>query len=209
MLKYQNTSTTGKSFLKKGEEHDDSSWTTRRCDVLVDSVNPASLRTNGLELLQELWAHQISAELSIDVQKGRRESASPYNEDIGSHSWTVLIKQDGSLKARSLVRKEDVELRSTELVGWLRSEIRERDRTESKGMERPRLPRHMVHSDSVGTSSEREPDVRVLVSHTKSKKTNRRNIVEDGRPLPARLSPIPVVSPCPHHFSCLYPLSPY
>jgi translation initiation factor 2-alpha kinase 4 len=221
MLKYQDAGSTGKAFLKRGEEQIDSSWTTRRCDVLVDSVNPASLRTNGLTILQELWANQISAELSIDVQKGRRESASPYTEDVAAHSWTVLIKQDGSLKARSLLRKEDVELRSSELVGWLRSELRERDRAESKSIERTRLPRHMVHSDSVGTSTEREPDVRVLISQTKSKKTNRRNIVEDGNPplsmLPSLIrvipatpvpSPIPLRPPYPSSLSPTNPQQP-
>ena len=183
MIKHQHS--TRKAFLKKAEEETDSSWTTRRCDVLVDSVNPANLRTNGLKILQELWANQISAELSIDVQKSRGDLASQYNDDVGSHSWTVLIKQDDSLKARSLLRKEDVELRSSELVGWLRSEIRERDRSESKGVERPRTARHMMHSDSLGVSNDREPDVRVLISQTKSKKTNRRNIIEDGKaPVP-------------------------
>ncbi|MCJ1247866.1 hypothetical protein MMC30_005081 [Trapelia coarctata] len=195
MLKYQDDGSTGKAFLKKVEEETDSSWTTRRCDVLVDSVNPANLRTDGLQLLQELWTYRISAELSIDVQKSRGGYASQYREDIGSHSWTVLIKQDGSLKARSLIRKEDVELRSSELVGWLRSEIRERDRTESKGIERTRLPRHMNHSDSLGISNEREPDVRFLISQTKSKKTNRRNIIEDGKPPLLTFSPLPLSVP--------------
>ena len=180
MIRYQGAGTSSKAFLKKVDEEIDTSWTTRRCDVLVDSVNPANLRTDGLKILQELWASQISAELSIDVQKSRGDFGSQYSEDVGSHSWTVLIKQDGSLKARSLIRKEDVELRSSELIGWLRSEIRERDRAEAKVIERTRLPRHMMHSDSIGASSEREPDVRVLISQTKSKKTNRRNIIEDG-----------------------------
>jgi len=213
MVKYRSTDTKGKAFLKKVDDEVDTSWTTRRCDVLVDSVNPVNLRTDGLKILQELWANQISAELSIDVQKSRGDFTSQYNDDVGSHSWTVLIKQDGSLRARGLLRKEDVELRSSELVGWLRSEIRERDRAEAKGVERTRLPRYMIHSDSIGISNEREPDVRVLISQTKSKKTNRRNIIEDGKPPNVHLL-FSYYPPClcyfssslPYHYSLPHPL---
>jgi translation initiation factor 2-alpha kinase 4 len=78
-----------------------------------------------------------------------------------------------------MMRKEDLELRSSELVAWLQGEIHERDRMEGKAIDRTRLP-ISSHADSGHAGSEREPDVRVLMSQTKSKKTNRRNIVADG-----------------------------
>ena len=156
-----------------------SQWSQRRCDVLVNSFDAATLRSTGLKILQELWANDISSELAID-SIALEGSAQHQTQYIESHDYIILIKQDEIVKARNLVRKEDVELRSSELVGWLRNEIRDRDRAEGRAYDRTRLLRQASQQDPVAASGERDADVKVLISLTRSKKTNRQNIVEDG-----------------------------
>ena len=177
MVRHQKTGV--KSYLKRGDEDQIDSWKTRRCDVLIDSADPATLRSTGIQILQELWAHSISAELVIDANRIQEPSHQQEKED-NQHAWIVLIKQDDSLKVRSMIKKEDVELRIPELSNWLRGEIRDRDRAEGKLVDRARLLRHSSHQDPGAVASDREPDVRILVAQSKSKKSNRRSVVEDG-----------------------------
>ena len=175
MVRYQKSSS--KHFLKEPEEGSRSQWTPRRCDVIVDSLDSATLRSSGLTIVQELWANDISAELVIDTSSeasGRQQS----EEGTAPHSWIVIVKQDDTLKVRSS-RKEDHEIRASELVAWLRSEMRERDRVEGKTHDRTRLLRQTSSHPELAFN-DREADVRVLVSQTRGKKTNRRSIIEDG-----------------------------
>jgi eukaryotic translation initiation factor 2-alpha kinase 4 len=87
-----------------------------------------------------------------------------------------------------MIRKEDFDIRSSELLGWLRSEIRERDRDHREGLpEKVKSPgiRHTGPPELAQfSSSDHEHDVRVLVSLHKGKKNNRRNVVEAGEPKP-------------------------
>lgn len=71
-------------------------------------------------------------------------------------------------------------MRSSELVGWLRSEIRARNQREGT-TEHPKLLRYSSQQDANASPTERGNDVRILVSQHRNKKTNRRNIVESGR----------------------------
>ena len=163
--------------LKNFEEDAGNQWLPRRCDVLINSFDAATLRSTGIKILQELWANDISSELVIDTValegSGQQQTQEP-------HGYVVFIKQDESLRVRNMVRKEDVELRSSELVGWLRSELRDRDRAEGRTYDRARLLRQASQQDPVASSGDRDADVKVLVSLSRSKKTNRRNIIEDG-----------------------------
>ena len=172
--------TTGKRFLKKGDISNDEPAKMRRCDVLIDSSDPAILRSSGIQLAQDLWEHDFSAELVID--SGIREATSHHHQAMRDesvpHDWLVLIKPDGSVKVRSLVGKEDTEMRRAELLGWLRGEMRERDRLEGKSA-KTRAAHGLHQQDS---SSGHDPDVRVLSAQTRGKKTNRRNIVDEGKP---------------------------
>ena len=169
-----------KSFLKSAEGESGSPWSLRRCDVLVDSFDATTLRSTGIKVLGELWAQDISAELSIDSRPS--ESTTHQNKEAKEgYSWIIAIKPDNQFKVRSMLHKEDVEIRSSDLVSWLRNEIRERDRLEGRSSERTKLLRQPSHSDSTNPSGERDPDVRVLVSQNKSKKSNRRTVVEDGK----------------------------
>ncbi|MCJ1476874.1 hypothetical protein MMC13_005543 [Lambiella insularis] len=176
MVRYQ--SKAAKSFLKREDGSSTKSWTPRRCDVLVDSIDTGTLRTAGIKVVQDLWACGVSAELNVDAESSKEVNPQQSNDSIDPYGWVVCIKQDDVAKVRSSLRKEDFELRTSELVAHIRSEIRERERAENTTMDRRTLVRHTSsHQDAGG---DREPDVRVLISQTKSKKTNRQLIVGDA-----------------------------
>lgn len=140
------------SFLKKSKDEESGAvqWATRRCDVLVACFDAAVLRSTGVQMVGELWAHDVSAELSVDV-RSPEELLAHYAED--KHSWIVTIKADAintgkpDLKVKSLLRKEDTDIRSSELLSYLRQELRERDHREG----RARLTR-LNSSNSSGDS---------------------------------------------------------
>jgi translation initiation factor 2-alpha kinase 4 len=73
----------------------------------------------------------------------------------------------------------DTDIPSTQLMGWLKAEIRERDQREGTH-HRTKLQRYSQQPEASGTS-DHEQDVRVLIAGTKSKKSNRRNIVEQAQ----------------------------
>ncbi len=112
--------------------------------MLVASFDEQSLRSAGIDILRRLWAHDISAELAVDANSADGLMAR-YKDD--RHSWIVIVKPDTGgygekmLKVRSIVRKEDTEIRSSELMSWLRSEIRERDQRERTN-DRAKFLRH-------------------------------------------------------------------
>jgi translation initiation factor 2-alpha kinase 4 len=100
-----------------------------------------------------------------------------------NHHWIVIAKQDSKergFKVRNLLRREEYDIRSSELVPWLRSEVQARHLRE--GMADPRQSRLSVQQDAL-LSNEKANDVRILVPQHRSKKTNRRNIVESGTSL--------------------------
>ncbi|KAK4142286.1 anticodon binding domain of tRNAs-domain-containing protein [Dichotomopilus funicola] len=183
---------TGKAFLKKAvEEEAHGIFSAKRCDVLVASFDPSILRSSGVELLQHLWAHGISAELARDA-RSPEDLLSNYRDE--SFSWIVIIKQDNLLKIKTMGRKEasDADITAKELINWLRSEIRERD--SRAGTKHRTAAAGLPHSDSVGalpTSAgapeNEQQEVRVLVAQTKSKKFNRHAVVEQAHSSAARL----------------------
>ncbi|KAI9746573.1 MAG: hypothetical protein M1818_000286 [Claussenomyces sp. TS43310] len=176
MSRYQKSN--AKSFLKRPDDEAQGSWTTRRCDVLVASFDAAILRTSGIEILQHLWARDVSAELAVD-SRSPEDLLSKYRDD--QHYWIVIIKQDSVVKVKTMGRKDvqDVDIPISQLDSWLQGESRERDQREGTH-ERSKLPRNSSLHDPAGTS-EHEQEVRVLVAQTKSKKSNRHNIVEQAQ----------------------------
>jgi translation initiation factor 2-alpha kinase 4 len=167
-----------KSFQKRTEEDLQGIWNCKRCDVLVASHDPTILRTTGIEVVQQLWNYDISAELAQD-SRSPEDLLSKYRED--HHSWIIIIKQDSVLKVKSMDRKDvaDTDIPSTQLLAWLKNEIREKDQKDGTN-QRVRLQRHLSQPDS-NSIVDHEQDVRVLVAGTKSKKSNRRNIVEQAQ----------------------------
>ncbi|KAF7593781.1 hypothetical protein BBP40_010837 [Aspergillus hancockii] len=177
MLEYLKGS--AKSHTKHSEAEPVAFWKTRRCDVLVASFDPTILRTTGIKVVQDLWANDLSAELAVDASS-LEELLAKYKEH--NHSWIVIVKQDSQergFKVRCLVPKEEFDIRSSELISWLRNEIRARNQREGAADSRQsRLPSH--GQPDFGIDSERTSDVRILVPQHRSKKTNRRNIVENA-----------------------------
>ena len=134
----------------------------------------------GVQLTQDLWSNNISAELAVDASS-LEELLTKYKEH--NHSWIVIAKQDSKergFKVRCLVPKEELDIRGSELIPWLRSEIRARNQREG-APENPRFARLPSQSEVNTPANDRSNDVRILVSQHRSKKTNRRNIVEQGK----------------------------
>lgn len=144
----------------------------------MSSFDAAVLRSTGIEILQKLWASDISAELAVDT-RSPEDLLSRYRDD--QHSWILIIKQDSILKVKTMGRKDiqDVDIPISQLMPWLRGEIRDRDHREGTN-DRAKLLRHPSQADS-NAQPDQEQEVRVLVAQTKSKKSNRRNIVEQAQ----------------------------
>lgn len=133
----------------------------------------------GIKVVQDLWSNDISAELSVDASS-LEELLSKYRDH--NHSWIVIAKQDSKergFKVRSLTPREEYDMRASELVPWLRNEIRARNLREgtTDHSKQHRLP---SQPDVSSPGNERTNDVRILVSQHRSKKSNRRNIVDSG-----------------------------
>lgn len=145
--------------------------------MLVASFDATVLRTAGVKIIEDLWTNGISAELAVDASS-MEELLAKYREH--NHRWIVIAKQDSKergFKVRNLVRREEYDVRSTELVPWLRAEVLARQQRE--GLMETRQNRQPSQQDSM-QSNEKANDVRILVPQHRSKKTNRRNIVESG-----------------------------
>jgi len=140
----------------------------------VASFDAATLRSTALELLRTLRDNEISAELARNVQSPddlvARTRDDPY-------SWVVIIKQD-MIKVKTLGKKDipDVDMVQSQLLNWLKAEIRDRD---TRPMIRYRS--NIATEPSSAVEREREQDVRVLVAQTKSKKFNRQSVVQEAQ----------------------------
>ena len=78
-----------------------------------------------------------------------------------------------------MVKDEDFDVRPSELIGWLRVEIRDRGRREGTS-DSTKLFRPTSHQDGSVSMDERDVEVRVLSTQHRGKKQNRRNIIENG-----------------------------
>lgn len=132
-----------------------------------------------MDVVQQLWSNDISAELAQD-SRSTEDLLSGYRDD--HHSWIIIIKQDSVMKIKSMDRKEipDADIPSTQVIAWIRGEIRERDQREGAHQRAKMQQRHSSQQDASGIS-DHEQEVRVLIAGTKSKKSNRRNIVEQAQ----------------------------
>lgn len=172
----------GKSKSDKILDQDgENFWTQRRCEVLVDSFDREMLLSTGVEIVSQLWANGISAELGIDpnLQDGALQSVAKEFQD--AYSCIILIKSDGALRAKNCHRKEETELTRFELLGWLRGAMRERERERERVGGRKddkiRLHRYSSYPEQLTGGGDREANIRILGSH---KKINRKTITEEG-----------------------------
>ncbi|KAL7625503.1 eukaryotic translation initiation factor 2-alpha kinase [Parahypoxylon ruwenzoriense] len=173
--------TGGKAFLKK-EEEAQGLFNAKRCDVLVASFDAHTLRTAGIEILSMLWSHDISAELARDSRSP--EELMSRNRDE-TYSWIIILKQDNMLKIRTMDRKDvpEAELPVAELLPWLRAALRERParnqilpkQSENASISMAPVAQNGSLSPNLGQ------EVRVLVAGTRSKKFNRRIVIEQAQ----------------------------
>jgi translation initiation factor 2-alpha kinase 4 len=182
MARYHRNLSKPSTFLKKTSstaEPTAGAWTIRRCDVLVAAFDPTVLRTNGLKVLADLWANDISSELAVDT-RSPEEISSRYRDD--KHGWVVILKQDSGagikadVKVKNLLSKQDSDVKWENLVPHLRAELREREHREGTA-ERNRLQQKQSSGD-YSLAGERRQNVQVLMALHRSKKSNKWNIVE-------------------------------
>ena len=185
-----------------------------QCDVLVASFDPTILRSAGVEVLRMLWAHDISAELAADARS--TEELVLKNRDEG-HLWIIIVKQERLVKIKTMPTAgaganpaaaahknytPDVELPISQVVGWLRSEIRERGSmltgaakvvaaaaaaAASSSMESGSGSGGHTGAGDWAAADGQQTEVRFLVGQTKSKKFNRQAVVEQAQYSASRL----------------------
>lgn len=171
------------TFLKKQTEEETPaiSWMPRRCDCLVASFDPTTLRSAGVRMVAEIIAHGYTAELSIDAHSVE-DVLRHYRDD--RHSWVIVIKHGVApdkpdIKVKSIAKKEDTDLRSADLLNYLRNEWRDREAREGSVAQRRWPPTAQAsQSSSSGAGAAAKSTVDVLISHHRSKKTNKWSIVE-------------------------------
>lgn len=124
----------------------------------------------------------MSAELAADL-KTPEELFSHHRKE--NYHFIVFIKHEADpagkpeLKVKSLSRKEDFDLRQTDLAAFLRGEIRKenvRDITEDRSW----YPRTQARTDDYLTGVD-ETQMRVLAAPQKNKKTNKWKIMDDAK----------------------------
>lgn len=133
--------------------------------------------------MQLLWDHDISAEMAKDA-RSPEDLLSKHRDE--NYSWIVIVKQESMLKIKTTSRKDvpDVDLPLAQLMSWLRPEIRERD---ARLLTKSRASTSQGGESSGHSDRQSEQDVKVLVAGTKSKKFNRRTVVEQAQVSAANL----------------------
>lgn len=157
-------------------------WTPRLCDVLVASFDSEVLRTTGVKMVADLWANDISAELSVDA-RSPEELLSHYRND--NHSWIVIIKHDSTtvtsgkadLKIKNLITKQDADIKSENLISHIRAELRDREHRDGVA-ERSKMLQRLPSVQEGAGSDQRRNEVQVLIAQHRSKKSNKWGIVE-------------------------------
>lgn len=166
---------------RKVRELDKSAWTNRRCEVLVDSFDQVLLASIGIEILRELWANDISAEI-VEKDYGTSNAYISTDENRDSHGWVVLIRSEDTIKVKNIGGREETEVRLADLANHLRNEMRERDRGESRmSVVKSQLPRQSSYEEHNASATDHEPEIKVVTSQVKSKKINRKTLVEEAR----------------------------
>jgi translation initiation factor 2-alpha kinase 4 len=176
------------AFLKKHAEEDTPSisWMPRRCDCLVASFDSNILRSAGVKLVAELIAHGYTAELAVDAHS-IEDILRHYRDD--RHSWVIVVKHGlapdkPELKVKSIAKKEDTDLRTPDLLNYLRNELRDREAREGSAAQRSLKAIPATNSTS---STSAKNNVDVLIAQHRSKKSNKWSIVEAAQSRSAEL----------------------
>lgn len=171
-----------KSKTKKRANHlRNSTWKTRRCDVLVDSFDQDLHDSVGVDILNELWNNNISAELAERSIEDDGENAYTKTEERAvDHNWIILVKSEDVVKVKNTSRKDENEVRTSELVAHLRAEARDRDRQEGRAPKASMVRNGSQHDFNI-PNKDRAVDIKILMSQNKGKKVNRKTIVEEAQ----------------------------
>ena len=97
--------------------------TLTRCDIVVTSFDPSTLRTTCVDVLSTLWGAGFSAELS-EESRSLEELEMACKDNVAY--WVVIVRGgagDRGLKVRSPSKEED-EVRVGELVAFFRRNLR-------------------------------------------------------------------------------------
>ncbi|KAF2205134.1 kinase-like protein [Delitschia confertaspora ATCC 74209] len=174
---------TRSTFLKKRQAEEDTptvSWMPRRCDCLVASFDATVLRSTGVKMVADLISHGYTAELAIDAHS-LEDLLRHYRDD--RHSWVIVIKHSVTsdkpdLKVKSMAKKEDMDIRSADLLNYLRNELRDRDLREGSAAARQPGSRIVPTPTASSQPAEGRANVDVLLASHRSKKSSKWSIVE-------------------------------
>lgn len=100
-----------------------------------------------------------------------------------SYHWIIIVKPESMLKIKTVGRRDvpDVDIQTSQLLSWLRPQLRDR---EGKMLHRMRgAASAQSGTDNSATTGDKAEDqvVKVLVSGHRSKKFNRRTVVEQAQ----------------------------
>ena len=138
-------------------------------------------------MVADLISYGYTAELAIDAHSVE-DLLRHYRDD--RHSWVIVIKHGiaadkPDLKIKSIAKKEDTDLRSPDLFNYLRNEYRDRESRE--GVSTHRQFKVVPSTPIVASSPAPKANVDVLISHHRSKKSNKWGIVEAAQTRSAEL----------------------
>lgn len=127
--------------LSRNSELNRVKWKKGRCDVLVTSLNESYIRLSGLEIVNTLWTHDISA----DIFSSASAEEITHKTDIDGANWVVLIKQPKTnqrnkqkksagkfkpLRVKNIYTNKVSDIEYDELLSLLQTEIIERNTDE-------------------------------------------------------------------------------
>ena len=163
------------------------------------SFDPDILRTTGVKMVADLWTYDLSAELAID-KSSPEELMSHYRDDKhryrtqflvsfritddnASCSWIIMIRHDSGnngkpeLRVKSMIRKEDADIRISDLISYFRGEIRERDQRE---LPQGRARLHRQSSTADAAEDDQKVQICMRGDQHRGKKIQKYMVVEAG-----------------------------
>ncbi len=96
-------------------------WRKQNRDVLIESFDQDLLASAGVDILQQLWASDISAQLAENNAEDAADNMyTKVQEPLEDYTWIILIKSEEFLRVRNTLREDETEVRITELDAYMR-----------------------------------------------------------------------------------------
>lgn len=96
----------------------DAMWRTQKCDVLIECFDQDLLASVGVDVLQQLWASNVSADLA--ESSVNNTAYIKIQDSIKDYTWIILIRSGEFLRIRNTVREDETEVKTSELAGHMR-----------------------------------------------------------------------------------------